>query len=81
MKLEIYGRESCPFCVKAKELAKTLKDMGYIEGYVYTDYIREAIPVAQLSEIAKTPIKTVPVVLMDGVYIGGYTDLKARFGM
>lgn len=80
MKLTIYGRETCPFCVKAKELANRLKADSYIEDFEYVDYQKSGISVPELSKIAKVEIKTVPVVLLNGVYIGGFTDLKAKFG-
>lgn len=81
MKVTIYGRETCPFCVQAKELAGRLVRDGLIENFEYIDYTKEGISVAGLSEIAKTEIKTVPVVLMNGVYIGGFSNLKAKFGL
>lgn len=80
MKLTIYGRETCPFCVKAKELANRLKADSYIEDFEYVDYQKLGISVPELSKIAKVEIKTVPVVLLNDVYIGGFTDLKAKFG-
>lgn len=81
MFLKIYGRDSCPFCVSAKELAKKLKDSSYVEDFEYIDYQALGLSVPQLSEIAGREVKTVPVILLNGVYIGGFTDLKAKFAL
>ena len=35
--------------------------------------------VDELSKIASTQIKTVPIILLDGNYIGGYTELEENF--
>lgn len=79
MKLEIYGRPGCPYCVKAKDLGSRLQAGGFFQEVIYHDYPAEGLSKDNLSEIAKTPIKTVPVVLVNGTFIGGFSDLSARF--
>lgn len=79
MKLKIYGREGCPYCVKAKDLAKKLKDFGFVEDYEYIDFQKAGIPRNQVEREIGREIKTVPVVILDGVFIGGFSDLNARF--
>ena len=70
MKVEIYSKPSCPFCVQAKALAER-------EGYDLTykmldeDFNRE-----QLMETFPTA-RTFPQIIVDGDKIGGFTEFKA----
>lgn len=70
MKALVWSKQFCPFCDKAKAL---LKSKGYeIEerkiGDGYTkEQLLEAIPSA----------KTVPQILLNGEYVGGFTELQA----
>lgn len=74
----LFGKESCPHCVRAK---------GYLEeaGIVfrYLDVVREPRALYEmLARVkpligAKTPV-TVPQIWLDGEYIGGADKLSAR---
>ena len=71
--IEIYHRVTppCPYCLKAKAL---VADLG-VEHKLYeigVDITRDELK-------AKFPLaETVPVVVVDGTWIGGYTDLHKR---
>ena len=70
MKVEIYSKPQCPFCVQAKALAER-------EGHELTykmldeDFNRE-----QLMETFPTA-RTFPQIIVDGEKIGGFTEFKA----
>ncbi|MEM7776916.1 MAG: glutaredoxin [Pseudomonadota bacterium] len=76
----VFGKASCPHCVRAKEI---LEAQGI--AYTYRDVVRD--PRALYEMIARvkpivgprTPI-TVPQIWIDGAYIGGADALAARFG-
>ena len=79
MKITIYGRENCSWCSKAKDLASNLLQSQTIDSYEYIDYQKENMSAKDLSEIAGTQVKTVPIILIDGKYIGGYKELEENF--
>lgn len=70
MKVEIYSKPACPFCVQAKALAER-------EGHELTykmldeDFSRE-----ELFEVFPTA-RTFPQIIVDGNKIGGFTEFKA----
>lgn len=72
MKAVVWSKESCSFCVSAKQL---LKQKGYdieerVIGHGFTrEQLIEAVPLA----------RTVPQIFVDGKYVGGYDDLKLYF--
>ena len=70
MKVVIYSKQQCPFCVQAKALAER-------EGYDLTykmldeDFDREAL-------METFPgARTFPQIIVDGEKIGGFTEFKA----
>jgi glutaredoxin 3 len=70
MKVEIYSKPQCPFCVQAKALAER-------EGYELTykmldeDFDRETL-------METFPgARTFPQIIVDGQKIGGFTEFKA----
>jgi len=71
MKIVIYGRPGCPYCVKAHDLcqAKAL-------DFEYIDYKDVGLEKADLEKIVGKLITTVPQILVDGVPIGGFTELQ-----
>lgn len=79
MKLTIYGRKNCAWCEKAKTLAQSLKQDGEIEDFTYVDYQEENLSKEDLFFIAGTQVKTVPIILVDTKYIGGYQELSEYF--
>ena len=79
MKLTIYGRKNCAWCEKAKTLAESLKQEDEIEDFIYIDYQEENLSKEDLFFIAGTQVKTVPIILVDTKYIGGYQELSEYF--
>lgn len=67
MNIVIYTKTNCPWCVKVKDL---IKDMGLSF---------EEVLVTQKSELYSPQFGTVPQVIIDGVFIGGYEDTKKYF--
>lgn len=66
----IFGRPSCGFCVRAKQLLNTLElDMKWI------DIEAEGISKADLEKTIGSPVETVPQIFHGQSYIGGYTEL------
>ena len=70
MKVEIFSKPQCPFCVQAKSLAER-------EGYDLTykmldeDFDRETL-------METFPgARTFPQIIVDGEKIGGFTEFKA----
>ena len=70
MKVEIYSKPQCPYCVQAKALAER-------EGYDLTykmldeDFDRETL-------METFPgARTFPQIIVDGEKIGGFTEFKA----
>ncbi len=70
MKVEIYSKPQCPFCVQAQNLAE---QKGYDLTYkmLDEDFSRE--------ELFETfpGARTFPQIIVDGEKIGGFTDFKA----
>ena len=79
MKVTIYGREKCSWCSKAKDLASNLLQSRAVDNYEYIGYQKENMSADDLSKIVGTQVKTVPIILLDGNYIGGYTELEENF--
>lgn len=87
-KIVIYGREGCPYCVKAKELAEQfkvngnqVKEVEYLDQYV-VNWTKE--DVAKHFSIKVEDINTVPQIGIETTgsdgstvvsYIGGYNHL------
>ena len=68
--IEIYGKENCPYCDKAKALCER-EDMEYTYKQLGIDFERE--------ELMETfpGARTFPQIIVDGNKIGGFTELKA----
>lgn len=71
--IEIYTTETCPFCMKAKRLLKML-DLNYTEHNVDNSFNEMT---KKLSEKFGKSISTVPQIIINNKYVGGYTDLEA----
>jgi glutaredoxin 3 len=69
MHVEIYTRDNCVYCAMAKGLLQT-KNIGYVEQKLDVDFTRDGLVEKYASA------KTYPVIVVDGFYIGGYTQLK-----
>lgn len=72
-RVTIYGRMSCGFCVRAKQLCEQ-KNLDH----KFVDMIGEGISKADLAKVLGRPVMTVPQILVGDAYIGGYTEF-ARF--
>ncbi len=72
MKIIIFGKDTCYFCLKSKELL----DKNNIE-YKYI-LMNEVSNYYQTNYLNKVPItyKTVPQIFIDNKFIGGYSDLE-----
>ncbi|MET1281045.1 glutaredoxin [Vibrio navarrensis] len=72
----VYGKATCPYCVKAKKL---LDDAGI--KYLYHDVVKESaalyrmIPEVKAIIGEKTPV-TVPQIWLEGSYVGGCEQLQ-----
>ncbi|MCP4769761.1 MAG: glutaredoxin 3 [Gammaproteobacteria bacterium] len=67
-KIEIYSKDWCPYCAKAKSLLQS-KQLEYAEIDITTDQAREQ------EMIKRSSRRTVPQIFIDGEAIGGYDDL------
>jgi len=70
----IFGRSSCGYCVRAKQL---LDDKGY--DYRWVDIVQEGISKADLEKTIGKPVETVPQIFDGTSYVGGYTELAEQF--
>jgi glutaredoxin 1 len=73
----IFGREGCPYCVRAKEVAERLTSQRDDFNYRYVDIIKEGVSKADLEKSAGKPCPTVPQVFIDQNHIGGFTEFEA----
>lgn len=68
MKAIVWSRPTCSFCVRAKaELTK--RGIEFEERILGIDWTKE-----QLQEMVPNA-RTVPQIFIDGIYVGGYTEL------
>lgn len=72
MKVVIYGKPNCPWCDRAKELAKT--KVGIEVEYI--DISSLPNPAATLTQLVGKPVTTVPQIFVDGVPVGGFESFK-----
>ena len=69
MNVLIYSKKDCPSCVKAKSLLN-VKGIPYRESIIGEDILREDF-------VATFPdVRTAPFIIIDGVKVGGYEQLK-----
>lgn len=71
MKIEVYGTQYCPYCDAAKQLL-TQKN----RPFEYIDLTDNADLRNDLVE--KYNYRTVPMIFIDGEFIGGFTELQAK---
>lgn len=68
MAIEVYSKNNCSFCDKTKQLLRT-HGKDYLEYKLDEDFTREIL-------LSKFPeAKTFPVIVVDGMHIGGYDQL------
>ena len=71
MQAVIYTKDDCKWCIKAKELFHKL-DIPFVEYRINRNITREEV-------LKKFPNwKTVPIIIIDDEFIGGYTELENR---
>ena len=69
--VEIYSKENCSYCNKAKQLLTTM-GIPFSEQKLDRDFTREIL-------LERYPhAKSYPVVVVDGFHIGGYTQLVEK---
>lgn len=69
-KVVMYSRDPCPYCVNAKRL---LANKGInVEEIDLTNNPNEMMRIKE-----KYNWRTVPMILINGQFIGGYDDMKA----
>lgn len=74
MKIEIYTKDQCPYCVQAKNLFDS-KGWAYIEHYINID-TRETLLEELTNRLGVSP-RTVPQIFIDDQAVGGYNELVA----
>mmetsp|Transcript_11813 Transcript_11813/g.15599 ORF Transcript_11813/g.15599 Transcript_11813/m.15599 type:complete len:87 (+) Transcript_11813:71-331(+) len=72
----IFGRPACPFCVRAKEIAETLKAKNNDFNYRYVDIHAEGISKADLEKTVGKPVETLPQIFVDEQHIGGCDEFE-----
>lgn len=77
MFVEIYGRLSCPYCVRAKALAEKMKGELADFDFEFIDMIEKNITKQDLEPRVGKPVATVPQIFLDNKAIGGCTDFQA----
>ena len=71
MMVSIYGKPGCPFCSEAVEY---VRDLGIQHTYQKLETSRARGVYNSFGH------STVPVVYIDGLFLGGYDELKAELG-
>ena len=69
MKIEIYGKQDCAYCVRAKLLC----DLQSLD-YTYYDIMEDD---DALDRVMETGQRTVPQIFADGKHIGGFLEFSA----
>ena len=69
MKAVVWSKDACPFCVQAKAVLES-RGMEFEERNVSKDWTKE-----QLLEAVPTA-RTLPQIILDEQYIGGFTELR-----
>ena len=68
-KIEIYSTNTCPYCVRAKQLLDR-------KGAVYTEYFVDRDPDARQAMLTRAPgSRTVPQIFIGETHVGGCDDL------
>ena len=85
MFVEIYGRLTCPYCIRAKALAEKMKSELSDFDFKFVNMPEEGITKEDLSKSVGKPVETVPQIFIDEKPIGGCTDfealMKEQFGI
>jgi glutaredoxin 3 len=76
MQAEVYSRDKCPFCIKAKML---LTQRGVEITETMLDEDNKSVLIERVVTATGAEPRTVPQIFIDGEYVGGYTDLVRHF--
>ncbi|OZG70996.1 glutaredoxin [Hahella sp. CCB-MM4] len=74
----IFGRQGCPYCVRAKQIAENLKDSMDGFDFRYVDIHEEGISKGDLEKTVGKPVHTVPQIFIDRQHIGGCNEFEAH---
>ena len=75
MKIEIFGKKDCSFCVSAKTLLDT-KGVPY----EYKDFFELNVDEQTHIQTERAPsARTFPMIFIDDTYIGGFVNLESVF--
>jgi len=69
--IEVYSKENCIYCDRAKSLLRD-RQIPFVEYKLDVDFTREIL----LEKYAEA--KSFPVVVVDGFYIGGFSQLQVQ---
>lgn len=75
-KIEIYTTQTCPYCMKAKKLLTSL-GLNYEEHDVENSFNEMCQILSQ--KYNKPGIATVPQIIINGNYVGGYDNLEELY--
>ncbi|MBN7771544.1 GrxA family glutaredoxin [Marinobacter daepoensis] len=68
----IYGRSSCGFCVRARDLCESRNI-----PYVWIDMVEKGMSKQDIADRIGHPVYTVPQILVGTEYVGGCDDFFA----
>jgi len=71
--IDIYGTSACQWCKEAQLLC-----IARNEDYTYHQIDVKPELLEELEDLLGTRVRTVPQILIDGVHIGGYSELKEK---
>lgn len=74
--IEVFGRLSCPYCVRAKNIAEELTARGEAT-FVFRDMIAENITKEDIAAQIGKEVRTVPQVFVNDDHIGGCDNFVA----
>ena len=78
MYFTVFGKENCPYCVRAKELLQSK-----LLEFTYRDVVEDEVAFLQMNswvaEATGFPVRTVPQIFLDQEYIGGDNQQFADF--
>lgn len=78
MKVDIYTKDNCVYCLLAKELLSS-KQLKYNEIKMNIDMTRDEI-VEQFQNSFENQKVTFPIILIDNKFVGGYNNLQQVLG-
>jgi glutaredoxin 3 len=79
-KTTIYSKPKCPYCDKAKKLLTDLNKRFDVVT-LGVDIKDRDVFIRTIEDIAGQPVMTVPQVVFEGQYIGGFTQLAKHFNI